>query len=260
MFKSHLFLAFAAYSPHLARIVQLVLPRKLQRERECAYCFISLVFPGSLWNKPKTGIAMVCFQTDIYRVQFLHLLLPLSEVCTWQETCISGMCVPLPWKEQLILFGSETCEEDTSMYCMNHVKLGSLMLSSSSSVKTSRAEYVIRVSCDSSQSLQESIRSFTSTHAAFYNFPATHKSRSVFSQCCFSGLFSVSFASPACLYLKLMYMRERWSRQITSRRKLVDLATRSVGVACTVARSLTPDFPGLIWLWNDQADTIWLDT
>lgn len=90
--------------------------------------------------------------------------------------CASG------WEEWLILFGLETCEEGTGMSHMNHPQLGSLILSFASSAKTSIVEYGVAVRCGSSQPLWQSTRSFTSTCATFYNFPAIHKSRSRCSQ------------------------------------------------------------------------------
>lgn len=165
--------------------------------------------------------------------------------------CASG------WEEWLIRFGSETCEEDTSMSHMSHPQLGSLILSASSA-KTRIVEYGFAVRCGSSQPLWETTRSFTSTCAASYNFPAIHKSRRGCSQWLLFWFFSISSACPAFIYLKSLCVRERWNRGRTCRRGLIDLVMLSSNAVCTIVRGLTPSFPDLIWLWNDQTGTIWL--
>lgn len=138
------------------------------------------MFPGPLLNALGTGTPMVCFQTDIKRVWVLCLLLRLPKVWTWWENCISGLCVPLSESSWFSL--AQRPVKSTSMSHMSHPQLGSLILPFASSAKTSRVECGALVRCCSSHPLWKSTRSFTSTSANFYNFPAIHKSRNGCSQ------------------------------------------------------------------------------
>lgn len=172
-----------------------MLLRKPQRESEVAYWFIPQMFPAPLWNSRNWNtcgllsngyLKGMIFASPPQTFRGMHMI---GNVHFW-FVCASG------WEEWLILFGSETCEEDTSMSHMNHPQLGSLILSASSA-KTRIVEYGFAVRCGSSKPLWESTRTFTSTCAASYNFPGIHKSRRGCSQWLLFCFFSISSACPA---------------------------------------------------------------